>query len=96
MRVEDIVFACPKCRQWLESPADLCGLVVECPKCSDVITVPEQSDADLNEPASPANKPAPPRANDEMKSTTVRIELPPDLGIPRPPRKKRFILRRPS
>jgi hypothetical protein len=96
MEKEDIVFTCSKCRQWLESPADLVGLFVECPKCSEIIKVPAQSeDPDKVNSEQELTAPPPLPEQQDGKGSTVRIELPPDLGIPPAP-KKRFILRRKS
>ena len=96
MEKPDIVFTCSKCHQWLESPPDLTGLFVECPKCSEIIKVPEASEDPSAWPAASTSYPASPSEEPDRKASTVRIELPPDLGIPHPPPKKRFILRRPS
>jgi len=97
---KDVEFQCPDCRQWLEAPTDMAGLFVECPKCDAVIKVPAKS-GDVVEssgggrrtpPAAPSKEPA---ASDEMKGSTIRINLPPNLGIPDAP-KRRFVIRRKS
>lgn len=98
MKEEDIVFICPKCRQWLEAPGDLAGMFVECPKCTEIVKVPAESQNPAEVEAGgdfTAPPPEAPAAAD-AKGSTVKIELPSDLGIPPPAHKKRFILRRPS
>lgn len=96
MADDDIIFICPKCRQWLEAPGDLTGMFVECPKCGDIVKVPAASqNPDDVECNGELTAPPPPEA-DDAKGSTVKIELPSDLDIPPPAHKKRFILRRPS
>jgi hypothetical protein len=91
----DKVFKCPQCSQWLEAPGDMVGLFVECPKCEAIIKVPASGD----EPAETADpgKPLAPTTDHAAseKGSTIRIQLPPNLGIPPAP-KRRLILRRPS
>lgn len=98
MENADIVFICPKCHQWLEAPPDLAGLFVECPKCDEIVKVPiESQDPDVVEASAEFSAPVPPPPeSDNLKGTTVRIELPQDLNIPPPAHKKKFILRRPT
>jgi len=98
---EDVIFRCPHCEQWLESPPDLIGLFVECPKCEAIVKVPSGA----GEPSVKASEGKSPGASlrgsdadeeEKSKSATIRIQLPPNLGIPSPAPKKRFILRPPS
>jgi hypothetical protein len=95
---QDVEFQCTGCRQWLEAPADMAGLVVECPKCAAVIKVPSASETVPSAPSTGRRSPAPPPQEkplnqDEMKGSTIRIDLPPNLGIPAAPR-RRFVIRR--
>ena len=89
--MKDVVFECPKCNQLLEAPEDMVEMYVECPNCGKVIQVPSGS------PAKPAAAKAAPEDKQESeaddKSSTIRIELPPDLGIPKPPKRKITIRR---
>lgn len=94
---KDVEFKCTECGQWLEAPADMAGLMVECPKCNAVIKVPTASD---HVPAAARSGPraSPPSdeksaTTEDLKGTTIRINLPPDLGLPAPP-KRRFVIRR--
>ncbi len=64
------------------------GLFVECPKCGEIIKVPQESSSLTSTPVE-----APPTPDPDMKGSTMRIDLPPNLGIPQPPR-RRFIIRR--
>lgn len=93
---DDIVFECPKCRQWLEAPANMTGLFVECPKCDAIIKVPLPG-ASPDPAREPRQEPEPestPKVDDEaLKGSTIRIDLPPGLGIPAPP-KRRVTIRR--
>ncbi|HMO51679.1 MAG TPA: hypothetical protein PKE26_10645 [Kiritimatiellia bacterium] len=92
----DIVFPCPQCAQWLESPPDLAGLFVECPKCEAIIKVPAAHEVSaIINPGKPVT-PAPETPRNDEKGSTIRIDLPPNLGIPQATPKRRFILRRPS
>jgi len=62
------------------------GLFVECPTCQAIIKVPSASEPERPSPPRPPPDPDP-------KGTTMRIDLPPNLGIPVPPR-RRFVIRR--
>ena len=93
----DINFDCPHCKQNLEAPKDMSGLFIECPTCQKVIKVPLASDRPPAAGADTAEfRPAPPRPKEpEEKSSTMRIELPPGLGVPETPR-RRIVFRRGS
>jgi hypothetical protein len=82
----DINFDCPFCGQNLDAPEELAGLRIDCPACQKSIAIPA--------PAAPAAGPSStgPIPDDLMseslkKSSTMRLNLPPDLGIP-PPSKR--------
>jgi hypothetical protein len=81
----DVSFRCNACGQWLEAPPGMIGLFVECPTCQAIIKVPA-----VSEPEIPAPTPKPAA---DVLGTTMRIDLPPNLGIPVPPR-RRFVIRR--
>ena len=74
-----ISFFCKNCRQEIEAPADLAGQPAECPACGMTFEVPFFSDpgtlhgSDLDS-HSPNTKEV-----EEMKSRTIRIEVPDDL-----------------
>jgi len=95
--MKDVQFDCPNCQQLLEGPADMVGLFIECPKCQSVIKVPRD-----REKATAHEKTPPPRSGEtekekdeeSLKSSTIRIELPPNLGIPETPIRKITIRRK--
>lgn len=93
MQQADIVFACAHCGRWLESPPDLAGMLVECPACEEVVHVPAKSTPPVA--GAPAVMPSAP-SREAANSATVRIDLPPNLGLPPAPPRRRFVLRRPS
>lgn len=80
---EDINFDCPFCTQNLDAPPDMCGMEIECPTCENLIVVPHEStgaggncgDASMDLGAEPGG-------DDDVKGTTVRIDLPKDIDIP--------------
>lgn len=88
----DVVFTCPKCGQWLEAPVSMEGLFVECPKCETVIKVPNARERAAPPPPKPQPDLTPP-PEESLKSSTIRIELPPNLGVPQTP-KRRITIRR--
>lgn len=97
----DINFDCPECGQNIDAPADMAGYEVECPSCSAVILIPEQKTSESGEKEKvPASEPASDQkfktagqvASNAEKSTTTRIELPPDFEIQKPHRK--IVIRR--
>ena len=63
----------------------MAGLVVECPRCGEVVRVPASS-----APVPVASA----RVDDAIKGATIRIELPPNLGIPAAPSRRLVIRRR--
>jgi len=96
---KDVVFECPHCHQWLEAPPDMVGLFVECPKCETVIKVPPAGSVVTATPSkkremtpTPADSSS---SGDKLLSSTIRIDLPPNLGIPQAP-KRRLTIRRKS
>jgi ribosomal protein S27E len=62
----DILFKCPNCDQELEVDASGAGSKIECPACSQTITVPETGEeveaAEAGEQAEASASPAPPPA----------------------------------
>ncbi len=71
-------FFCKNCRQEIEAPAEMAGSSSECPSCGVSFEVPffsdpgtlHGSDLDLKKDAASIQ---------EMKSRTIRIEVPDDL-----------------
>lgn len=91
--MKDVNFDCPACRQNLDAPEDMVGLFIECPSCGKVIKIPthgESAKAKVDNEFAPP-PPRPPAV--EEKSSTMRLDLPADLGIPRPQQRKVFIRR---
>ncbi|MCS6772289.1 MAG: hypothetical protein NZ740_09740 [Kiritimatiellae bacterium] len=93
MTKPDINFDCPHCGQNLEAPGNMAGLFVECPTCSKVIKVPAESGKSAPAESKTGNQFAQPPPREEEKSSTMRIDLPPDFRLP-PPTPRRFIIRR--
>lgn len=96
----DLNFDCPKCGQNLDAPPELAGLFVECPACGNVVKVPTLAERHAPPPTPPEegiNRPAPitrpSEGGDEEKGTTMRINLPPDLGVPEK-RNRKIIIKR--
>jgi len=89
--MHEIEFICRQCGQHLLSTGDAAGLMVECPACRNVIEVPEKSDA-------PERRTSPSAAggNPTSKSSTARIDLPPNLGLPPVAPPRRIVIRRRS
>jgi phage FluMu protein Com len=92
---KEIVFECQHCGQWLEAPSDMASLFVECPKCEAIIKVPAVSQ--LVSAFAPADKKNDPVAADgcgTSLSSTMRIDLPPNFGLPPETPRRRFVIRR--
>ncbi|MFH0908499.1 MAG: hypothetical protein V1929_07040 [bacterium] len=95
----DINFDCPLCGQNLDAPDDMIGLFIECPGCEKIIKVPSPS-AQQKASALPQRK-QPPRpeptpqakATENEKSSTIPLNLPPNLGVPPTPQRKIIIKR---
>lgn len=87
----DLNFDCPQCGQNLAAPEDMIGLFIECPACAKVIQVPKPVVAETD------FKPPPPRpaedGGESEKASTIRIQLPPGLGLPEK-RQRRVIIKR--
>jgi phage FluMu protein Com len=86
------VFSCPHCGQGLEADPAQAGLLAECPRCREVLTVPAPG-AVPAPPARTRTAPLPP-AEPAPLNATVRIDLPNDIGVPAPPRRTLVIRRR--
>jgi hypothetical protein len=99
----DINFDCPQCGQNLDAPETMVGLFIECPACTRIIKIPTAVEAqkakEAPQEAELRPAPLPPRGDDlggeaeGEKGTTMRIQLPPDLGIPEK-RKRQIIIKR--
>jgi len=70
-------FFCKNCRQEIEAPADMAGTASECPSCGISFEVPFFSDPGTLHGSDLENKSA--SALKEMKSRTIRIEVPDDI-----------------
>jgi hypothetical protein len=77
-------FDCPHCAQNIEAPDAMVGVVLQCPSCNETISVPRKSTASsaaMLDSLIPALGEVAPAANgevlveEEMKGTTVRIDL---------------------
>ncbi|HMP89451.1 MAG TPA: hypothetical protein PJ991_04580 [Kiritimatiellia bacterium] len=91
----DSVFECPHCGQWLEAPVDMAGLFVECPKCEAIIKVPREGEKpELKGQGKKLPEEVPPPEDDALKGSTIRIQLPPNLGLPPEKPRRKFIIRR--
>lgn len=66
-----ITFSCPSCRAEIEASRDMAGTQSQCPSCGMPMTIPNQS-----QPAEIDGVPIPVA---DLKSKTIRIELPEDL-----------------
>lgn len=94
----DINFDCPLCSQNLDAPDDMAGLFIECPACMKIIKVP--SPTQQIKTAAPPRRPPPPpeltpqeKAEQDQKSSTIPIKLPPNLGVPERQHRKIIIKR---
>jgi hypothetical protein len=72
-----INFDCPYCRQNLDARKDMAGILVVCPSCDGLLSIPESG-----ENATEVEAPA---ATETEKGSTVRINLPPGLKLPKHP-----------
>ena len=88
--MEDINFDCPHCGQNLEAPVDMLGLFIECPGCKNVIKIQR---AESSTPSPQKERSAPQETPADEKSTTMRMNLPPNLGVPEPKHRKVVIRR---
>jgi hypothetical protein len=101
----DLNFDCPQCGQNLDAPEDMIGLFIECPACTKIIKVPTPAEANKQKQEAKEQsadlRPAPPpvrgddMGGDEEKGSTMRIQLPPDLGLPEK-RKRQIMIKRPG
>lgn len=74
-----ISFFCKNCRQEIEAPADLAGQPAECPACGMTFEVPFFSDPGTLHGSDLDSHSPNPKEMEEMKSRTIRIEVPDDL-----------------
>ena len=70
-------FFCKNCRQEIEAPADMAGSASECPSCGVSFEVPFFSDAGTLHGSDLEHKPS--DVIKEIKSRTIRIEVPDDV-----------------
>lgn len=72
-------FFCKNCRQEIEAPAEMAGSPAECPACGASFEVPFFSDeGTIHALEAEADKPGSEKLR-EMKSRTIRIEVPDDI-----------------
>jgi DNA-directed RNA polymerase subunit RPC12/RpoP len=69
--IMDIAFKCPACNQELEVDGSAAGSTIDCPSCSNPVTVPAPETEEENAPAS-APPTAPPPAEEKHFSVPVR------------------------
>ena len=74
-----ISFFCKNCRQEIEAPADLAGQPAECPTCGMTFEVPFFSDPGTLHGSDLESRAPDAKEVEEMKSRTIRIEVPDDL-----------------
>lgn len=74
-----ISFFCKNCRQEIEAPADLAGQPAECPACGMTFEVPFFSDPGTLHGSDLDSRAPDSKEVEEMKSRTIRIEVPDDL-----------------
>lgn len=95
----DINFDCPLCSQNLDAPDDMAGLFIECPACAKIIKVPTPTAQQKAAGSIRASPPPPPeltpqqKAEQDQKSSTIPIKLPPNLGVPERQHRKIIIKR---
>ena len=80
----DIIFKCPHCDQELEVDAGGVGSTLQCPSCSNTITVPAPESGNATPPTAPAPTPAPapaPRAHEEKHFSVPSHEAPSEVLI---------------
>ena len=70
-------FFCKNCRQEIEAPSDMVGSASECPSCGVSFEVPFFSDPGTLHGSDLEHKPA--EVLKEIKSRTIRIEVPDDV-----------------
>ena len=80
----DINFNCSRCGQNLDAPEHMAGMVIFCPSCKREIIIPRP-------PPAPEDTPS----QDELKGTTVRMELPAEFNVPTP-QKRVITIKRPK
>jgi DNA-binding protein HU-beta len=85
---------CPFCSQEIEAAKALAGTEINCPSCTEIITLPSENEITIPSAQSPQGDPGSPA----LFGTTMRIELPEDLTAasdPGPPtKKKRTVFRK--
>ena len=64
-----IQFECPYCGQGLDAQADMAGLLVTCPGCRGLFSVPRKGG----------------KGDDPLHSPTVKVNLPPGMALPKRP-----------
>ncbi len=89
--MSEIFFLCEHCEQSLDAPEDMSGEKISCPACGTKIEIPSESTI----PAPPSdeieeqqgNVPTKEEAEEEKKKATVKMYIPKDGAVYRPPRK---------
>jgi DNA-directed RNA polymerase subunit RPC12/RpoP len=71
-------FFCKNCRQEIEAPADMAGSSSECPSCGVSFEVPFFSDPGTLHGSDLEQKKPDENALKDMRSRTIRIEVPDD------------------
>ena len=77
-----IEFACPACQSKLRVPSSIASQNAKCPKCGEVVKVPDQATNSETPPAPPAPVITPPAASGNAASTADRIG--PSIETPAP------------
>jgi DNA-directed RNA polymerase subunit RPC12/RpoP len=75
----DIIFKCPTCEQELAVDAAGAGTTIECPSCSELVTVPPAETAVENAEPVVETPPAPPPPVEKHFTVPVHAHAPADL-----------------
>ena len=71
----DIIFNCPNCEQELEVDQSGAGSNIECPNCSETITIPAASNPKVTTGSLPPVPPPPPPAASSTAPVAPKLEL---------------------
>ncbi len=87
------IFGCPICGHQVEAPVELVGVQAECPDCESQITVPKPAWMVEKEKENFPPTILMEESFDDQKSKTIKIELPEEVEL-RMPTKRRIVIKR--